>query len=329
MDKKEKGIDMNRENGIISNRQTELTNCTFVKTVLMLIVLIYHCIIFWTGSWFVKTPTLSAEPLSWASRWMNTFHIYGFALVSGYLFYYLRIEKGKYAQFGRFVLNKAKRLLVPYAVVSAVWIVPISAFFYSYGAWDIVKNHLLGIAPGQLWFLLMLFFVFLMFYPLSHFFAKHEFAGAFLALAFYGVGYVGAFAFPNVLQIFRACTYMPFFLLEFKLRQHGNRVFRKIPVFLWIIADVLLFLAVELLRRQNGRLFTLLSVGMSFLLQAVGALMAFFVLQKIANHVKWKESKAFALFSKHSMPIYLFHQQVIYFVIYWLNGLLNPYIHAT
>ena len=58
MDKKEKGIDMNRENGIISNRQTELTNCTFVKTVLMLIVLIYHCIIFWTGSWFVKTPTL-------------------------------------------------------------------------------------------------------------------------------------------------------------------------------------------------------------------------------------------------------------------------------
>lgn len=29
------------------------------------------------------------------------------------------------------------------------------------------------------------------------------------------------------------------------------------------------------------------------------------------------------------MPIYLFHQQVIYVCIFLLNGLINPYIHAA
>ena len=28
------------------------------------------------------------------------------------------------------------------------------------------------------------------------------------------------------------------------------------------------------------------------------------------------------------MPMYLFHQQIIYFTIYWLNGKVNPYLHA-
>ena len=57
--------------------------------------------------------------------------------------------------------------------------------------------------------------------------------------------------------------------------------------------------------------------------------MAFVVLQKMAEKVKWKESKAFNIIAKQSMPIYLFHQQVIYFFIYWLNGVVNPYIHAS
>ena len=29
------------------------------------------------------------------------------------------------------------------------------------------------------------------------------------------------------------------------------------------------------------------------------------------------------------MTIYLFHQQIIYVCLYALNGLVNPYIHAT
>ena len=42
-----------------------------------------------------------------------------------------------------------------------------------------------------------------------------------------------------------------------------------------------------------------------------------------------QDSKLFYFIVKQSMPIYLFHQQVIYFFIFWLNGLVNPYINAS
>lgn len=34
------------------------------------------------------------------------------------------------------------------------------------------------------------------------------------------------------------------------------------------------------------------------------------------------------LLSKNSMTIYLFHQQIIYFTILWLNGKVNPYVNS-
>lgn len=145
------------------DRQTELNNCTFVKTVLMILVVLYHSMAFWTGGWFTAVLTDAEPGLTMVTRWMNTFHIYGFALVSGYLFYYLKEEKQKYAEFWPFVVNKAKRLLIPYLFVSVIWVIPVGFFFYRYDALTILKNYALAQSPSQLWFLVMLFFVFVIF----------------------------------------------------------------------------------------------------------------------------------------------------------------------
>jgi fucose 4-O-acetylase-like acetyltransferase len=99
----------------------------------------------------------TAQPLGVLSSWLNTFHIYGFTLVSGYLFYALKYEKGKYEKYLPFIANKCKRLLLPYVFVSLVWAIPFGVFFFRYGAMDILKQYALGTAPSQLWFLLMLF----------------------------------------------------------------------------------------------------------------------------------------------------------------------------
>ena len=187
----------------------------------------------------------------------------------------------------------------------------------------------LGTSPHQLWFLLMLFGVFMIFYPLSDFFKKHEIGGMILALVFYGVGFVGQLVFPNVLQIFRACTYIPLFGLGFKIRQHGSHLLKKIPIIVWIVADILLFVLSRVISGLDGMIFTLLKQGIHFVLCIVGALMAFVVLQKLADLVKWKNSKIFNLLSKSSMTVYLLHQQVIYVFVFLLNGILNPYIHSA
>ena len=100
-------------------KEMELRNCNFVKTVLMILVVLYHGRVFWTEGWFsVLSPDISCKALGVFSKWLNTFHIYGFTLASGYIYYHIRYEKGRYDRFIPFVLNKAKRLLIPYYFIN-------------------------------------------------------------------------------------------------------------------------------------------------------------------------------------------------------------------
>ena len=310
-------------------RAEELYNVNFIKTVLMLLVIAGHSMCFWGGSWFTCNPSRTVFPLIWVADWLNSFHMSGFVLVSGYLYRYLRYECGKYSNFSTFIKNKAKRLLAPYLFISLIWVIPFSIYFLTYDFIDVVENFAFGMSPGQLWFLLMLFCVFGIFYHLSDFFARKNFLGAVMCLVIYGIGIIGSSFLPNIFQVFRACTYIPLFWLGFKLRQYGSGGIRKIPVLVWLIADVLLFAITQYLSSFDGIIFTLMNFGLEFVLHIVGALMAFVILQKISGKIKWKKSKVFGLLSKNSMPIYLFHQQIIYLFIYLLNGYLNPYIHAT
>lgn len=314
---------------IVYDKQKELTNCTFVKTVLMIAVVVYHCLVFWGGNWFIGEVKNEASVLKLIAEWLNSFHIYGFTLVSGYLFYFLKCEKGKYASFLPFALNKAKRLLVPYLFVAVIWVVPITQCFYRYTAGEIVSKYVLGTAPSQLWFLLMLFGVFMLFYPLTNFFEKHTIAGGLVVCVCYGFGMVGRMVFPNVVQIFTACQYIPLFWMGFKIRQTGSVWLRKVHWLVWIVLDIVLFTILKTAVLLDGMLATLFREGLAFVVHMVGALMAFAVLQALAERLLWQKSRVFSCLTNYAMPVYLFHQQIVYLCIYWLNGVLNPYIHAS
>lgn len=235
---------------------------------------------------------------------------------------------GKYSNLRLFIINKAKRLLVPYLFISLIWVIPFSIYFLAYDFTDVIENFAFGISPGQLWFLLMLFCVFVIFYHLSDFFARKNFLGAVTCLVIYGIGIIGSSFLPNVFQVFRACIYLPMFWVGFKIRQNGSQLLKKIPLLVWFIADVLLFVGVQFLSDIDGAIFKLLNLGADFILHIIGALMAFLALQKLADCIKWKKSRVFEFLSKNSMPIYLLHQQVIYIFISRLNGVINPYLHA-
>ena len=47
--------DVIHNNNSIST-QRELENCTFIKTILMITIVLYHSLVFWTGTWFIDTP---------------------------------------------------------------------------------------------------------------------------------------------------------------------------------------------------------------------------------------------------------------------------------
>ena len=190
-----------------------LDNCYFVKTVLMILVVLYHSILFWgSGSWLDNQPVIfKSKALSILSVWLNTFHIYGFTLVSGYIFQYLKYEKDKYQKFFLFIVNKAKRLLVPYVFVAIIWVIPISCVLFSYTSKDIILKYVLCTSPSQLWFLWMLFDVFCFVWIISNW-LKNDFIAILVSCISWLIGYVCGARLPNIFCIWTAFNYLPFFI---------------------------------------------------------------------------------------------------------------------
>lgn len=198
--------------------------------------------------------------------------------------------------------------------------------FNHYDIEEIITRYVLGTSPNQLWFLMMLFWCFIGAWFLSSVIKKSDILQILIAIGNFGIGFVGGLLFSNYFCIWTAFQYFPLFVLCMKLR-HWNWL-EQISAWVYIGADVVLFVVWKTTQGNENTILKLVTVGVGFALHIVGALMAWAVLQCIGSRVRWQENKVFMALSKSSMPMYLFHQQIIYFMIYWLNGKVSPYIHA-
>ena len=316
-----------------NSRQSEqaLMNCSFVKTILMLLVVLGHACAFWDGTWFTKNPVIPSNGLSIISSWLGSFHIYAFTLVSGYLFA-AKVSGGGYQNYPAFLKTKAKRLLVPYVFVMLIWVAPVSEYYFKYELPALIEKYILCISPSQLWFLWMLFGVFAIVWPLRKTMIEKPITGWMIAIAFYGVSIVGGKFIPNVFCILTACQHIVFFYVGIRImvktERHEDLLTQRIPWYGWLIVDIMLFIADRMLKGQTAFIWKLAVLGIDFVLHIIGAIMAWTILQAIASRVRWHDNKIFKKLASYSMPIYLFHQQIIYFVITALNGAVNPWINA-
>ena len=303
-----------------------IDNCYFVKTVLMMAVVFYHSCLYMVSAWMpIEVSEKSAVLLSVAG-WFSTFHIYAFTLVSGYIFAYLVYEKGKYKQYKDLIIRKIKRLVIPAIFIACTWAATIARFVFGYDLKTLVFNYLFAISPNQLWFLWMLFWVFIFAWPVSKM-QKTIYAGiiAILLLVF---GYLGERTIPNYFQFWTGCEYFLFFWLGWTVRKHFREFVGsgKASIVL-VVIDVVLFISS---RNIYGTSFIirLISFGINLLLHIVGAAMAFCILQYVAYKVN--EIRVWSVLCKNTMAIFLFHQQIIYYlVILLLPYVVNPYIQVA
>lgn len=309
-----------------------MQNCRFIKTILMLLVIIGHACAFWSGNWFTENPLIKSTGLDMIYRWVSSFHVYAFALVSGYIFTY-KVTSGAYSMLIPFLRNKMKRLIVPYIFVTLIWVAPISSSFFKWDLSYIIKKYLLAVDPSQLWFLWMLFWVFLFAWLMRKTLLEKPILGWAITIAFYGIGMIGKLMLPNVFCFWTACQYLLFFFLGMRLRIRDEiekvKLFKQTPWFVWVVADILVFCATIALKERGGTIWSLLHVLMNLLLNVIGAIMAWTCLQTLAKAIPWKNNIILNKLSFYSMPIYLFHQQIMYFTITWMNGKVSPWINAT
>jgi len=302
----------------------KLQTCNFVKCILMMTVVLYHSILFWNGNWFseVEKVAIESNVLKIFSEWLNTFHIYAFTLVSGYIFTYIKLEKGGYSNFRDFLINKFSRLIVPYIFILVVWVAPIGIYIFNYNTNTIISKYVLGTGPNQLWFLLMLFNVFIISFFMIEFWAKHIVGGLLVALCFYGIGMV----LPDYFMLSSTFRFLLFFWLGFYLRYNKDSIIWKIPSIILLGINLTLF-AIDCLFTSQHIIFKLLLLVFKLTNQVVGAVAAFIVIGRIGEKLKLN-NRVYKFISDKSMIVYMFHQQFIYFTIKMFNGNINPFIHA-
>ena len=308
----------------------DLINCNFVKTILMMWVVIHHSMIFWAGvDWFSESPVYTSHFLRELTLFASYFRTQAFTLVAAYLYCYLRYERGKYAEFVPFCKNKLQRLIVPYIFVSVLWVVPFSVYFFDLSIKDVFVKYVLATSPSQLWFLWMLFDVFLLAWIVSDkLYASNKFAVC-MTLFLLLMGLIGGKVFPNVFCIWTACRYFIYFVIGFKIRQYGMGNVQRLSPILWILLYVLLYVLMIYAGDYGGIVGKVFKTLLSIVVSATGAVMAFVVLMEIARKIAWQNNKYFLAFSKKTMPIYLLHQQFIYVSISLFNGVVNPYFNAV
>ena len=141
-------------------RQTtfDLNSCSFLKPVMMIVVIIYHTISLWNGYGWHGHPRNPSVLLEFVCTFLNTIHIYVFTFLSGYIYYVLLTENNKYSHKMSAIQARAKRLLVPYSL-TLLMIIPIVCWLEKPSLDALLQKYILGVEPSQLWFLLMLFLV--------------------------------------------------------------------------------------------------------------------------------------------------------------------------
>ena len=309
----------------------KLDNCNTIKAILMLLVIVYHSCVFWTGTWWDYPPSLSSKPLALLAEWLNTFHVHAFTLISGYIYVY-KINRGEYQNYKLFITKKIKRLIIPYLFVTAIWIVPISASLFHWDTKELIRRYILCEEPSQLWFLWMLFDVFILVWPVRKKINEKPKQAYLYALGCYAIGILARKYIPNYYCIWSAFQFMPYFILGMRIRdnheQEKNTVVDTIPWYCWMVFDIALFFALISLSEQNilwwHRIFPIVRPLQSL----VGSVMAWSCLQMICSKYNLEKNKRIEMLIGYSMPIYMFHQQFIYFSIRFFDGVIAPFFHA-
>ncbi len=310
-------------------KQRELQNCGTVKTLMMLLVVVGHCATACSGKgWFTVAPESRSAVLSFISSFTGMYHVQTFLFVSGYLFYYLRYELGRYSDISEFVKKKSLRLLAPF-LFACLWAIPAYIYFFKPELSVFIKKFVICENPAQLWFLLALFWIYIAFYFLSRlldkfdFFKRMSLVTAVILLAGFCVLSLGnyviyKFVKINLFSVLTGLRYFPLFFAGFIFRKFDFEKLNKfsIPLLIFSAAATVIYN-----RFAHGTVETLLQVPLWILNST-----AMFIF--ITKYVNLK-GRLFEIFKKHNFTVYLLHQQLIYVIIYLISRFWKVYPYPS
>lgn len=260
------------------------------------------------------------------AKWLGTFHVQTFTMASGYLFYYLWIEKRKYINIKDSIYNKFKRLIYPYIFTCIFWVIPITLYFYKYNIKEIFEKYFLMISPSQLWFLIMLFLVFVFFFIFKNKIKLSTRNLIYVYMLSTLLSMITRKFNINFFQISNTIEYMFYFYIGgYIYKNHKKINFKLTPLYLFL--SIILLFFINYLNEYENYMHYFSDLLMP-LLSFFEILSIYIIFTYISKKIKIN-NRVYRLLESNSFGIYLFHQQIIYFTIIMLNGRVSAILQVS
>jgi uncharacterized membrane protein YhaH (DUF805 family) len=302
----------------MDKKEQELQEISVAKTVTMLCVVADHaCIMFLNNGWGGWTARHRSYGLGLVSQYLGLFIVQCFAFCAGYLFYMGRYEQGKYRRFRQDVGRRAQRLMIPYGITAVCWAIPAACLIRGFSLQRIFRNFVLAESPAQLWFLVVLFLLFLLFYFVADVaVGVPKWAGI---TGFYLLYLLSAAFYISLFQIGRTLQYALYFYLGMLCRR-GIKLLDKMPRYVPLTAYIVGGAGYLWLRSQPQRVLYVAAVLIEPWVSVAGIFQMVLLCRRLCA---WglTERPIYQTLSRYSMGVYLLHQQLIYITMRLLDPL--------
>lgn len=210
-----------------------LNDVYVIRPLAIFILVVYHSFIIYMGGWRQPDDFQYIEAYDWIATLCSAFRLELLVFCSGYLFA-LTLKK-KQQSFWEIAKSKAKRLLLPSVVFSAIYV----ALLYDTTSLS-VGNLLLTIVSGtgHMWYLPMLYWVMLMCYGID----KIECPNLWKVLGLIALPVISILPLP--LQTNRALYYALFFYVGMLIFRNRDVIISKIKSFKQVLLSMLVFVCI-------------------------------------------------------------------------------------
>lgn len=287
------------------NNKDKLSYINILYVIGMIFVVMGHATLNYLGNW--GPINLIASPISVSiNRYIYSFHMPLFFFISGYVFRY-NIKNGNYQTFNILLNKKFNRLIVPYLLVGLFYLIPFKFIFGYINLNEIPKailNIIIGRNVSQLWYLLCLFNIFILYYFIKDYINKNidnQLIIFLSVLVMIGVNALNL-VIPDIFQLKAVTTYILFFHLGYITYKNKYITFilnkNSIIIYICHIGFYLLSIFIKI-------------PGGSFINKIIGCYGYLHLAYYLSNKYKFNNYKIFNIMNKYNFEIYLFHQQII------------------
>lgn len=316
-----------------SVKSNKLNHISILRNIALICVVLGHAGCIYAGKWNFTVVNSNSRLLKYITDYIYSFHMPLFVFISGYVYNYSREMMGKYSSIKKFIINKWKRLIIPYILTGIVFMIPIQTFFSVYEDKEIlivdksIKYIILAQKPGHLWYLLMLFNLFIIFRIMEKFLNRGNVLFNLVILEFISIASI---KLPNIYYISSAFVYLIYFYLGYILCRNIDeiKISLKNNKKKYLIVNILLFNVNYILINYIKLNSILQKIGLELLNSIIAILAIIYLLAYIIELTdcqnkfeKIVESRMYKLIDKHNFKIYLLHQPIMLSILSMIKNL--------